>query len=90
MLVRQYLRDMESLYRFCPGLAPSRTASPPVVEELSSELRRQEFLAWDLPDAGRNGSVYDDIADPFGFMRLAPVKSARGAMLWAAHRVAKA
>jgi hypothetical protein len=33
-------------------------------------------------------AIYDDIDEPIGFMRFAPVKAARGAMFGAAHRTA--
>jgi hypothetical protein len=34
-------------------------------------------------------AIYDDIAQPIGFMRFAPIKEARGALFGAAHRAAK-
>jgi hypothetical protein len=34
-------------------------------------------------------AIYDDVADPIGFMRFAPVKVARGSMFGAARRAAK-
>lgn len=34
-------------------------------------------------------AIYDDVPEPIGFMRFAPLKPARGAMFGAAHRAAK-
>jgi hypothetical protein len=82
--MRQYWRDMESL------LAWSR-----------SEPHRQWWKNF-LRDSGGTGfwhetymmqggmeAIYDDIPQPIGFMRFAPIKQARGAMFGAAHRAAK-
>ncbi len=82
--MRQYWRDMDSL------LAWSR-----------SEPHRQWWKGF-LKDSGGTGfwhetylmqggmeAIYDDIAEPIGFMKFAPVKSARGSMFGAAHRAGK-
>jgi Domain of unknown function (DUF4188) len=82
--MRQYWRDMESL------LSWSR-----------SEPHRQWWKGF-LRNSGGTGfwhetylmsggmeAIYDDVAEPIGFMRFAPVKPARGAMFGAAHRAAK-
>jgi hypothetical protein len=82
--MRQYWRDMESLMKW--------TRSEP------HRLWWKNFLK----DSGGTGfwhetylmkggmeAIYDDVAEPIGFMRFAPVSLARGAMFGAAHRVAK-
>lgn len=82
--MRQYWRDMESL------LGWSR-----------SEPHRLWWRNF-LRDSGGTGfwhetytmqggmeAIYDDVAEPIGFMRFAPIKPARGPMFGAAHRVAK-
>lgn len=35
-------------------------------------------------------AIYDDIAQPIGFLRFAPAVDARGSMFTAAHRAARA
>ena len=80
--MRQYWRDMDSL------LAWSR-----------SEPHRAWWKNF-LRDSGGTGfwhetylrqggmeAIYDDVAEPIGFMRFAPVHAARGAMFSAARRV---
>ena len=82
--MRQYWRDMESL------LSWSR-----------SEPHRQWWQNF-LRDSGGTGfwhetylmqggmeAIYDDIEEPIGFMRFAPVSLARGPMFSAAHRAAR-
>ncbi|MGA8150611.1 MAG: DUF4188 domain-containing protein [Terriglobales bacterium] len=84
VVLRQYWRDMESL------LSWSR-----------SEPHRQWWKNF-LRDSGGTGfwhetyllqggmeAIYDDIAEPIGFMRFAPSVPARGALFSAAHRAAK-
>ena len=82
--MRQYWRDMESLLKW--------TRSDP------HRLWWQNFLR----DSGGTGfwhetymrqggmeAIYDDVAEPIGFMRFAPLEPARGPMFSAAHRAAK-
>jgi hypothetical protein len=82
--MRQYWRDMESL------LAWTR-----------SEPHREWWKRF-LADSGGTGfwhetylrqggmeAIYDDVRQPIGFMRFAPVVAARGAMFGAARRVQK-
>jgi hypothetical protein len=82
--MRQYWRDMDSL------LTWSR-----------SEPHRQWWKGF-LKNSGGTGfwhetylmqggmeAIYDDIPQPIGFMRFAPVTVARGSMFGAAHRAAK-
>jgi hypothetical protein len=83
--MRQYWRDMPSL------MAWTR-----------SEPHRQWWQQF-LKDSGGTGfwhetycmqggmeAIYDDLPEPIGFMRFAPVKIARGPMFGAAGRAAKA
>jgi hypothetical protein len=82
--MRQYWRDMESL------LAWTR-----------SEPHRQWWTNF-LRDSGGTGfwhetylmqggmeAIYDDLPQPIGFMRFAPVKPARGPMFGASHRAGR-
>jgi len=82
--IRQYWRDMESL------LAWTR-----------SEPHRDRWKSF-LKDSGGTGfwhetylltggmeAIYDDVKQPIGFMRFAPVVPARGPMFSAAHRAKK-
>jgi hypothetical protein len=82
--MREYWRDMESL------LAWTR-----------SEPHRQWWKGF-LRDSGGTGfwhetymmqggmeAIYDDVPEPVGFMRFAPVSVARGAMFGAANRAGK-
>jgi len=82
--MRQYWRDMESLLNWSRS-EPHR-------------IWWQNFLR----DSGGTGfwhetytmqggmeAIYDDVTEPIGFMRFAPVKPARGPMFGAAHRAAK-
>lgn len=79
--MRQYWRDLETLMAW--------TRSAPHADWWRRFLR----------DAGGTGfwhetylikggmeAIYDDVADPIGFMRFAPVVDARGAMFGAARR----
>jgi len=82
--MRQYWRDMHSL------LTWSR-----------SEPHRQWWKGF-LKDSGGTGfwhetyliqggmeAIYDDVREPIGFMRFAPMKDARGSMFGAAPRIGK-
>jgi hypothetical protein len=83
--MRQYWRDMDSL------LAWSR-----------SEPHREWWKAF-LKNSGGTGfwhetylmkggmeAIYDDVPEPIGFLRFAPVVQARGAMFTASHRAGQA
>ena len=83
VIIRQYWRDMESLLQW------SR-----------SEPHRQWWTRF-LRDSGGTGfwhetylkrggmeAIYDDVTEPIGFLKFAPVQVARGPMFGAAKRVA--
>jgi len=79
--MRQYWRDMESL------LAWSR--SQPHREWWKTFLRDSGGTGfWHETYLMQGGmeAIYDDVAQPIGMMRFAPVKPARGAMFGASHR----
>lgn len=81
--MRQYWRDMESLLAW--------TRSEPHREWWKNFLRNSGGTGfWHETYLMQGGmeAIYDDIAEPIGFMRFAPVKSARGALFGAAHRAA--
>ena len=82
--MRQYWRDMDSLMVWT-----------------RSEPHRQWWKQF-LRDSGGTGfwhetylmqggmeAIYDDVAEPIGFMRFAPLKVARGPMFGAARRMQK-
>ena len=82
--MRQYWRDMDSLL--------SWTRSEP------HRLWWRGFLAnsrgtgfWHETYLLKGGmeAIYDDVPEPVGFMRFAPVVAARGAMFGASHRAAR-
>lgn len=82
--MRQYWRDMESLL--------SWSRSEPHRQWWKNFLRNSGGTGfWHETYLMRGGmeAIYDDVAEPIGFMRFAPVKSARGAMFGAAERVAR-
>jgi hypothetical protein len=81
--MRQYWRDMESLL--------SWTRSEPHRKWWKDFLRDSRGTGfWHETYLRRGGmeAVYDDVPEPIGFMRFAPVKPARGAMFGAAQRAA--
>jgi len=82
--MRQYWRDMESLFAW--------TRSEPHRQWWKNFLRNSGGTGfWHETYLMRGGmeAIYDDVAQPIGFMRFAPVVPARGAMFGAAHRVAR-
>jgi Domain of unknown function (DUF4188) len=79
--MRQYWRDMESLFAW--------TRSDPHRQWWKGFLRDSGGTGfWHETYLMRGGmeAIYDDVAQPIGFMRFAPVKVARGAMFGASHR----
>ena len=82
--MRQYWRDMESL------LAWSR--SQPHREWWKNFLRDSGGTGfWHETYLRRGGieAIYDDVPQPIGMMKFAPLVTARGAMFGAAHRAGK-
>jgi hypothetical protein len=82
--MRQYWRDMESLL--------SWTRSEPHRLWWRNFLRDSGGTGfWHETYMMRGGmeAIYDDVDDPIGFMRFAPLKPARGPMFGAAHRAAR-
>jgi len=83
--MRQYWRDMDSL------LAWSR--SQPHREWWKKFLRDSGGTGfWHETYLRRGGmeAIYDDMPQPIGMMKFAPLVTARGAMFGAAHRAGKA
>ncbi len=81
--MRQYWRDMESLLTW--------TRSEPHRVWWKNFLRDSGGTGfWHETYLMRGGmeAIYDDVAEPIGFMRFAPVQTARGAMFGASHRAA--
>jgi hypothetical protein len=82
--IRQYWRDMESLLAW--------TCSEPHRDWWKSFLKdsggtgfwHETYLL-----TGGMEAIYDDVKQPIGFMRFAPVVPARGPMFSAAHRAKK-
>ncbi len=82
--LRQYWRDMDSLLKW--------SRSEPHREWWKNFLKNSAGTGfWHETYLMQGGmeAIYDDIADPIGFMRFAPVKVARGAMFGAAPRAGK-
>lgn len=82
--MRQYWRDMESLL--------SWSRSEPHREWWKSFLRNSGGTGFWHETYLRQGgmeAIYDDVTQPIGFMRFAPLQTARGAMFGAAQRAAK-
>jgi hypothetical protein len=82
--MRQYWRDLDSLM--------SWTRSEPHAIWWKDFLKNSGGTGfWHETYLMQGGmeAIYDDVPQPVGFMRFAPVKSARGAMFGAAHRAAK-
>jgi fumigallin biosynthesis monooxygenase-like protein len=79
--MRQYWRDMQSLLTW--------SRSEPHRQWWKSFLRDSGGTGfWHETYTMRGGmeAIYDDVEEPIGFMRFAPVKAARGSMFGAAHR----
>jgi hypothetical protein len=82
--MRQYWRDMESL------LAWSRSEPHRLWwKNFLKNSRGTGFWYETYTMQGGIEAIYDDMADPIGFMRFAPLKPARGSMFSAAHQAAK-
>lgn len=83
--MRQYWHDLESLLAW--------TRSEPHAVWWKNYLRNSGGTGfWHETYLMRGGmeAIYDDLPQPIGLMRFAPVKPARGAMFGAAHRAAGA
>jgi Domain of unknown function (DUF4188) len=81
--MRQYWRDMESLLAW--------TRSQPHRQWWKNFLRDSGGTGfWHETYLMQGGmeAIYDDLPQPVGFMRFAPLRAARGAMFGAAHRAA--
>ena len=81
--MRQYWRDMESLMAW--------TRSDPHRQWWKNFLRDSGGTGfWHETYLMRGGmeAIYDDVPDPIGFLRFAPVQIARGPMFGAARRAA--
>jgi hypothetical protein len=82
--MRQYWRDLESLLAW--------TRSDPHRQWWKNFLRDSGGTGfWHETYLMRGGmeAIYDDLAQPVGLMRFAPIVPARGTMFGAAHRVAR-
>jgi hypothetical protein len=83
--MRQYWRDMESLLKW--------TRSEPHRVWWKNFLKDSEGTGfWHETYLMQGGmeAIYDDVPQPIGFMRFAPVSIARGPMFGSAQRMAKA
>jgi len=82
--IRQYWRDMDSLMAW--------TRSKPHSDWWKSFLKNSGgtgFWHETYMMTGGMEAIYDDVSQPIGFMRFAPVVQARGPMFSAAHRAGK-
>jgi hypothetical protein len=82
--MRQYWRDMESLLKWTRS-EPHRVWWKNFLKDSGGTGFWHETYMMQ----GGMEAIYDDVAEPVGFMRFAPVHPARGAMFGAAHRAAK-
>jgi Domain of unknown function (DUF4188) len=82
--MRQYWRDMESLLAWTRSEPHRRWWKDFLRNSGGTGFWHETYLM-----QGGMEAIYDDVADPIGFMRFAPVKPARGPMFSAAHRAAK-
>jgi hypothetical protein len=81
--MRQYWRDMDSLLKW--------TRSAPHAEWWKTFLRNSGGTGfWHETYLKQGGmeAIYDDVPQPIGLMRFAPITPARGPMFAATHRVA--
>jgi len=79
--IRQYWRDMDSLLAW--------TRSKPHADWWKNFLKNSGgtgFWHETYMITGGMEAIYDDVAQPIGFMKFAPVVAARGPMFSAAHR----
>ena len=81
--MRQYWRDMESLMKWTRSEPHSVWWKNFLKDSGGTGFWHETYLM-----KGGMEAIYDDVAQPIGFMRFAPVKPARGAMFGAAHRTA--
>jgi Domain of unknown function (DUF4188) len=82
--MRQYWRDLDSL------LAWTRSEPHRIWwKNFLSNSGGTGFWHETYLMQGGMEAIYDDIPEPIGFMRFAPVVSARGAMFGAVHRAAR-
>jgi hypothetical protein len=82
--MRQYWRNMDSLLQW--------SLSEPHRTWWKSFLRNSGGTGfWHETYLMKGGmeAIYDDIRDPIGFLRFAPITAARGAMFGAANRAAR-
>lgn len=82
--MRQYWRDMDSLLAW--------TRSPPHRQWWVNFLKNSGGTGfWHETYLMQGGmeAIYDDVKKPIGFMRFAPLQTARGPMFGAAHRAGK-
>jgi hypothetical protein len=83
--MRQYWRDMESLLKWTRSEPHSQWWKNFLKDSGGTGFWHETYLM-----KGGMEAIYDDVAEPIGFMRFAPVHPARGAMFGAAHRATRA
>jgi len=82
--MRQYWRDMESLMTWTRS-APHRDWWQRFLKDSGGTgFWHETYLM-----SGGMEAIYDDVPQPIGFMKFAPVVPARGPMFSAAHRASK-
>jgi Domain of unknown function (DUF4188) len=81
--MRQYWRDMETLLAWTRSEPHRRWWKDFLRDSGGTGFWHETYLM-----QGGMEAIYDDVSQPIGFMRFAPVKAARGPMFGAAHRVA--
>ena len=79
--IRQYWRDLDALMAWTRS-APHRDWWKSFLKDSGGTgFRHETYMI-----GGGMEAIYDDVAQPVGFMKFAPVVPARGPMFGAAHR----
>ena len=63
--------------------------APPVVEDFPARFRRHRLLARTYALRGGFEAIYDDMPQPIGMMKFAPLQPARGGIFSARQRLAR-
>jgi len=79
--MRQYWRDMESLLKWTRSEPPQQWWKSFLRDSGGTGFWHETYLM-----TGGMEAIYDDVPEPIGFMKFAPVVTARGPMFGAAIR----
>jgi hypothetical protein len=82
--MRQYWRDLPSLLAWTRSEPHARWWKKFLADSGGTGFWHETYTM-----SGGMEAIYDDVPEPIGFLRFAPVKEARGAMFGAAHRAGR-